>query len=354
MCNSPLHQFLVDLPKCEHHVHIEGTMSAKLLFELAEKNSVTLPKDDPAFKSSESLESRYENWKNLDDFLHYFFIGFSVLITESDFELLTYDHLQNVYGQGVRHTEIFFDPQMHIERGISYATVIAGMTRGRQRAMEEFGNLTVEFIPCLVRHLPVPSALSMLDEVVKAGHFADGTVLGFGMSSTEKGMHPSLFAPVYDAAKQASITNLTAHCGEEGPAAYVRDGISQLGITRVDHGRRAVEDDELIEQLARDGTMLTLCPWSNLVLQGIEKIEDLPVRRFLDAGVRFSINSDDPGYQGGDLLRSFCAVQEAFDLSVDEWVTISENAISGSWCSDDRKNSLRAGLKDVVDAWGKA
>ena len=326
-------------------------MSAELLFELAAKNSITLPQDDPAFKSPESLAARYDNWKNLDDFLHYFFIGFSVLNTESDFELLTYDHLEKVHKLGVRHTEIFFDPQVHMDRGIPYKTVIAGMTQARQRAEERFENLSVEFIPCLVRHLPVPSALSMLDEIVRAGHFDDGQVLGFGMSSTEIGMHPSLFAPVYDAAKKAGVARLTAHCGEEGPAAYVRDGISQLGIIRVDHGRRAVEDDELIEQLARDRTMLTLCPWSNLVLQGIEKIEDLPIRIFLDAGVMFSLNSDDPGYQGGNLLRSFCAVQEGFNLTVNEWATITENAISGSWCSESRKDGLRATLKDVVDAW---
>ncbi|KAL6817610.1 adenosine deaminase [Trichoderma camerunense] len=351
MCNDKLHGFLHALPKCEHHVHIEGTISPELLFSLASKNEISLPSDDPAFESPATLLTRYQNFTSLDDFLHYYFIGFSVLLGVSDFEALTYDYLSLAYSQKVYHAEIFFDPQAHISRGVPYQTVIAGMNAAKKRAAVDFPKLSVEFIPCLLRHLPVPSGHGLLTELLESGHFFDGTLVGFGMSSTELGMHPSLYKDVYEAAQSAGIVNLTAHYGEEGPADYVKDALSILGVGRIDHGRRSIEDAELIAQLAESNTMLTLCPISNVVLKGVDRMHDLPIREFLDANVRFSINSDDPAYFGGYILENYCAVQEAFGLAVDDWGKIARGAIAGSWCSPIRKEQLLQEVDDVMRQW---
>lgn len=351
MCKTPLHDFLCALPKCEHHLHIEGTLSPELLFELAADNSITLPSDDPAFTSTETLHERYRGFTSLDDFLHYYFIGFSVLITQSDFERLTYAYLKKSYAQGLRHAEIFFDPQAHTDRGITYETVISGMTAAKAKAAVELPEMSVAYIPCVVRHLPVAHGLEMLKSVVDAGHFQDGTVTGFGLSSTELNMHPSIFKPIYDAARDAGVKNLTAHYGEEGPAAYVDAAISELGVGRIDHGRRVAEDDDLVARLAETKMLLTLCPISNVVLRGVNAVSELPIRKLLDAGVHFSINSDDPAYFAGDLLENYCAVQEAFNLSVAEWERIARVSIDGSWCDDDRKAVLHNMVGEAIKGW---
>ncbi|CRK22645.1 hypothetical protein BN1708_003584 [Verticillium longisporum] len=191
----------------------------------------------------------------------------------------------------------------------------------------------------------------MLDEIVTTGHFDDGTLIGFGMSSSEAPYPPTLFSSVYDAARAAGIQNLTAHAGEEGPPSFVSSALADLGVLRIDHGRRAAEDDALLAQLARDKTMLTLCPVSNVVLRGAARLADLPIRKFLDAGVRFSINSDDPAYFGGYILENYCAVHDAFDLSVDEWAGVAMGAVEGSWCDEARKAVLRAEVEQVVGEW---
>ncbi|KAG7125815.1 Adenine deaminase like protein [Verticillium longisporum] len=283
--------------------------------------------------------------------LQYYYTGFSVLLTTDDFADLAYAYLAIAHAQSVRHAEVFFDPQAHTSRGVSYVTVIEGLSTARRRAAVDFPQLSVAFVPCLLRHLPVPSAHSMLDEIVTAGHFDDGTLIGFGMSSSEAPYPPTLFSSVYDAARAAGIQNLTAHAGEEGPPSFVSSALADLGVLRIDHGRRAAEDDALLAQLARDKTMLTLCPVSNVVLRGAARLADLPIRKFLDAGVRFSINSDDPAYFGGYILENYCAVHDAFDLSVDEWAGVAMGAVEGSWCDEARKAVLRAEVEQVVGEW---
>ncbi|CAH0044604.1 unnamed protein product [Clonostachys solani] len=340
MCKSTLHSFLQALPKCEHHVHIEGTLTPEMLFSLAAKNGIELPSDDPAFASPSSLRLRYQKFTSLDDFLRYFFIGFEVLLTTSDFEVLTYEHLKNAYSQTVRHTEVFFDPQVHIARGVSYQTMLSGMNTARERAARDFPQMSVAFIPCLVRHLPASSAHDLASEILSHGHLEDATLVGFGISSTEAGRHPSLYSSVYATLRQAGVENLTAHYGEEGPSEYVAAAISDLGVKRIDHGRRAIEDPSLVRRLVDAKVMLTVCPISNVVLRGVQEIKDLPIRQFLDSGVRFSINSDDPAYFGGSLLDNYCTIQEAFDLSMPDWKVIVRNSVEGSWCSDDRKMDL--------------
>ncbi len=350
MCNTPLHSFLEALPKCEHHIHLEGSLEPELLFELAAKNGITLPvSDDPAFKSASSLRRRYGAFKNLDDFLEYYYIGMSTLVDGSDFENLAFTYFSKAASQGVRHAEVFFDPQAHTGRGIELVTLVQGFKRAQVRANTELG-ITTELIMCLLRHLPLSEAIGSVNQAQEAGYFEDGTLAGMGMDSSEIQFPPPLWADLYEEAKRAGIRR-TVHAGEEGPAEYMTQALDILDVHRIDHGLRVFEDDVLVSRLAESKTLLTMCPLSNVKLRCIDTIDSFPLRKLLDAGVRFSINSDDPAYFGGYILENYCALQEVFNLSIPEWEQISKGAVMGSWCNEERKIQLLAEIEGIVHEW---
>lgn len=347
MCNTKHHALLHDLPKCEHHLHIEGSLSPALLFRLAAANDVPLPDTDidPSFVSPESLTERYERFTSLNDFLHYYFIGMSVLITTSDFESLAYEYFTRANADGVVHAEIFFDPQAHTHRGIAYSTVVAGLSAAQERAEKDFG-ITSKLIMCFLRHMSETDADVAYQEAVSLGHFSDGTLAGIGLDSSEVGFPPEIFRELFGAAAEAGIRR-TAHAGEEGDASYISRALDICKTQRIDHGIRLVEDEALLKRVAREKLLVTICPLSNVRLRCVTKVAELPLRRFLDEGVRFSINSDDPAYFGGYILDNYCAVQEAFGLSLEEWKFIATSAIEGSWCEDDRKKQILT----MVEEW---
>ncbi|KAH8906697.1 adenosine deaminase [Coniochaeta sp. PMI_546] len=360
MCKSPLHNFLTRLPKCEHHLHIEGSLSPELLFSLSAKNSIPLPpvSEDPSFASPEALNERYARFSSLDDFLAYYYIGMRVLITASDFSELAYAYLAGAVRDGnLRHAEVFFDPQAHLARGVAIETVVEGLLDGKRRAEAEFahrsrsggpGRLTVLLIPCLLRHLPVEDSAACFELMRDRGYFASGDLAGLGLCSTELAKPPENWAGIFAAAGEAGIRR-TAHAGEEGPAGYVVDALDRLGATRIDHGVRAAEDEAVMERLARDGVLLTVCPMSNVRLKGVSRIEHVPIRKFLEKGVRFSINSDDPAYFEGYIQDNYCAVQDAFGLTAEEWRTIATNAVEGSWCDEARKREILDEIAELFD-----
>ncbi|KAF2719721.1 adenine deaminase Dea2 [Polychaeton citri CBS 116435] len=332
-------EFLRSLPKCEHHMHVEGALTPELLFTLAKNNSVALPSDDPAFASPATLKDRYTRFDCLDDFLHYYYIGMSVLITAADFEALAWDYFQHAAADGVVHAEIFFDPQAHLGRGVRYDTLLAGFQAARRRAAQEL-QLTSELICCFLRHLPAADCLSTFELAEVQAGFERGDVVGIGLDSSELDFPPELFEELYRRAGEKGL-KLTAHAGEEGPSGYIETALDRLGVSRIDHGIRLADDDALLDRIVAQETMLSVCPWSNLLLRCTDDIAKLPIRKFLDKGVRFSINSDDPAYFGNHyILDNYVAVQDAFDLSVEEWRKICAAGIDGSWCSAERKTEM--------------
>jgi adenosine deaminase len=347
MCKSPLHPLLTALPKCEHHLHLEGTLSPEFEFELARKNNIKLPEDDPAFSSSATLLDRYSHFTSLDDFLHYYWVGMSVLQTPADFESLAMNYFTKASSDGVHHAEVFFDPEAHTSRGIEYQAVVTGFHTACRRAEKELG-ITTKLIICVLRHFPVQSAKDTFDVSLSAGHFSDGTLAGLGISSTELGKPPIHWEGIFTAANDAGIRR-TAHAGEEGPPSFIKDALDILHAERIDHGRTLAEDPELMKRVAEENVLITLCPISNICLKGVANMGEMPIRKFLDAGVRFSVNSDDPAYFGGYILDNYCAVQEEFDLSLDEWQLIASNSIDGSWCSHERKQELHQAVKRTID-----
>jgi adenosine deaminase len=349
MCKEGFDSFLRALPKVEHHLHLEGTLEPDLLFQLAAINSTKLPHDDEAFRSEATLIARYKQFTSLDDFLHYYYIGMSVLITSSDFEKLAWHYFQRASLDGVKHAEVFFDPQAHISRGINYDTVLNGFTAAKERAEKELG-ISVYLIACFLRHLPVAQSLLLFDDPEIQKGFSDGRVIGIGLDSSESGFPPKLFKEIFEKAKELNIRR-TAHAAEEGPPQNIISSLDDIYVERIDHGLKATHDDEVMARIVRDNILLTLCPVSNVLLRCVPTIKDVPIRKFLAAGVKFSLNSDDPAYFGAYILEVYIAVQEAFQLSVKEWETICKNGIEGSWCSDNRKVELLSELESVIGNW---
>ncbi|KAF2672622.1 adenosine deaminase [Microthyrium microscopicum] len=346
MCKSALHPLICALPKVEQHIHLEGALEPDLLFSLAAKHGIKLLADDAAFTSEQALRDRYLRFTSLDDFLGYYYIGMSVLRESVDFCELAWRYFQRAAKDGVRHAEVFFDPQAHLSRGIDYNTMLQGFVDAKKRAEDEL-HMSVNIIACFLRHLPVADSLAVFDNADVQASFRDGRVVGIGLDSSENDFPPVMFKEIYDKARDLNVRR-TAHAGEEGPAQNIASALDNLGCQRIDHGLRLAEDPVLMKRVADEGFLLTLCPVSNILLRCVPSMKEVPIRKFLDAGVKFSLNSDDPAYFGAYILDTYCAVQEAHNLSVKDWETICTNGIQGSWCSDERKNELMGELRTVI------
>lgn len=333
-----MHKFLCGLPKVEHHIHIEGSLAPATLFKLAKENGIRLPQDDPAYTSEETLSERYKHFSNLDDFLHYYYIGMSVLLSAKDFEDLAWAYFLKAHSQGVMHAEVFFDPQAHTDRGVEVSAVLQGLQSAQKRAEHELG-LSSELICCFLRHLPQASALDLLRKTEIEQGLRDGGIRAVGLDSSENAFPPEMFREAFDQARQMGA-HLTAHAGEEGPCENIAKSLDLLHCERIDHGVRLVEDPKLMDRVASLGTLLTMCPLSNVALGSFKHVSEAPIKTWLDKGVRFSINSDDPAYLGGYIQENYDAVQDAFHLTSKDWKRIVSVSIEGSWCSKGRKHEM--------------
>lgn len=342
-CNEHMSDFLRELPKCEHHVHLEGTLEPNLLFQLAKRNEITLPESFPT--SVEACNERYDNFADLQDFLDHYYIGMGVLINEQDFYDLAFEYFTKAHADGCLHSEVFFDPQGHVERGIHLDTVVSGFDRACKEANTQFGT-TNKLIMCLLRHLPAQSGLDSIEQAHK--HFKSGTIHGLGLDSSEKPFPPALFEECYKlVAEHHPSVGFTAHAGEEGDHTYINDAIEILNVSRIDHGVNLKQSAELMSKLASNQTMLSMCPLSNVKLQVVKDVGELPIALFLENNIPFSLNSDDPAYFGGYILDNYIAVHTRFGFSIDQWCKISINGINGSWCHEERKSELRSKVSDV-------
>jgi adenosine deaminase len=320
------------LPKCELHVHIEGTLEPELMLALARRNGIELP-----YPSAEALRSAYR-FNNLQDFLDLYYQGMSVLVTEQDFYDLACAYLERAHADNVRHVEMFFDPQGHTSRGIAFATVVDGLTRAIADCRARLG-IDAALIMCFLRHLDEADAERMLDTALA---FRD-RIIGVGLDSTERDNPPGKFRQVFRRARDAGF-HLTAHAGEEGPASYVWEALDVLGVSRIDHGNRALDDPALVQRLARQRTPLTVCPLSNLRLKVVHDLAQHPLRRMLEKGLVASVHSDDPAYFGGYIGQNYAAVSQALDLTRDEVAAVVRNGVHGSWMPAAQKEAALADI----------
>jgi adenosine deaminase len=307
------------LPKAELHIHIEGSLEPEMMFELARRNGVELPYDDV-----DAIRAAYD-FSCLQDFLDLYYQGMSVLLTEQDFHDLTWAYLQRCRADNVVHTEIFFDPEGHTERGVAFETVFEGIWSALQRGQEELG-ISSRVIMCFLRHLDEASAFATLEQAMP---YLD-RIEGVGLDSSEVGHPPNKFLSVFRRAAELGLKRV-AHAGEEGPPEYVYQALDGLGVDRIDHGNRSLEDDALVERLADQQVPLTVCPQSNLRLAVVDRMSDHPIRRMLDAGLKATVNSDDPAYFGGYVNDNFNALIDALDLTRDEMLTLVRNSFEASF-----------------------
>lgn len=323
------------LPKAELHVHIEGTLEPAMMLELAERNGLRLP-----YASLAEIEAAYD-FSCLQDFLDLYYAGMSVLVTAEDFHDLAWAYFRRAQADNVRRVEFFFDPQGHTARGVAFATVMEGLLSAQERAERELG-MSIAPILCFLRHLPESDAFATL----AAAEPWRERILGIGLDSSELGHPPEKFMRVFAEARRRGY-RLVAHCGEEGPADYVRDGLDLLAIDRIDHGNRALDDPALVRRIADAGLALTVCPLSNLRLCVVDDMRAHPLRRMLQAGLKATVNSDDPAYFGGYVNDNYRAVRQALDLSAEEIVTLARHSIEASFMDGTEKAALLSRFEDA-------
>lgn len=329
---------LIDaLPKTELHLHIEGTLEPEMMLALAKRNGIELP-----YASVDEVRAAYE-FNNLQDFLDVYYQGMSVLIVERDFYDLTWAYLEKVHGQGVRHAEIFFDPQAHMERGVSFETALGGITTALEAAHKEMG-MSSKLIMCFLRHLPEEAAFEALECACKHKEH----IFGVGLDSSEAGRPPELFSRVFAEARAQGFVAV-AHAGEEGPAAYVETALDDLKVQRVDHGNRAFENPALIARMVHEQTPMTMCPLSNLRLRGIERLDQHPVKKALKAGLLVTVNSDDPSYFGGYVNDNYKQVAKAVGLDASEVIQLAKNSFAASFIPDTEKQKGLDAIESCVD-----
>ena len=322
--------FIQSLPKAELHLHLEGSLEPEMLMRLASRNKVSVP-----FRSVEEVRAAY-HFRELQDFLDIYYQGMNVLRVEEDYFDLTVAYLERAAADGTVHVEVFYDPQRHTSRGVPFSTVTDGILAGLAHGREKLG-ITSLLIMCILRHLPEDDGFIALRQA--ESYIADGRIAGLGLDSSERGNPPGKFQRLFAAAGAAGL-KLVAHAGEEGPADYVADAIDLLKIDRIDHGNRALEDPVLVHRLAERGIAFTVCPLSNLRLGGVATLEQHPLKRMLRAGLKATVNSDDPAYFGGYLLDNFVAVADALELSEEELVSLVRNSIAGSFLDEPEKRKF--------------
>ncbi len=325
MTATTLADFIKGLPKAELHLHIEGSLEPELLFELAQRNQIPLK-----YKSVDELRKAYQ-FSNLQEFLDIYYEGANVLREEQDFYDLTWAYLTKVKEQGVVHTEIFFDPQTHTDRGILFATVINGINRALQDGHDKLG-ISSRLIMCFLRHLDEAAAFKTLNEALD---YKD-LIVAVGLDSSEKGNPPSKFERVFAKAREEGFLTV-AHAGEEGPAEYVDEALKLLKVFRIDHGNASINDEKVTELLVKKQIPLTVCPLSNLSLQVVKDMKQHPLKTLLESGLMVTVNSDDPAYFGGYINENYLAVTEALGLSRADLVQLAKNSIKGSLLSEKEK-----------------
>jgi adenosine deaminase len=317
------------LPKAELHLHIEGTLEPELAFELAARNGVPLP-----YATVGDLRAAYD-FKDLQSFLDLYYELTAVLRTERDFEDLADAYLARAAAQGVRHAEIFFDPQAHTRRGVALGTVVEGLWRALGRSEDSHG-VSTRLIMCFLRDESAESAL----ETLRAAEPYLDRIAGVGLDSAEAGHPPAKLREVYEAAAALGLRRV-AHAGEEGPPEYIRQALDVLGVERVDHGLRCLEDPELVARLARERIPLTLCPLSNVRLRAVDTLADHPLPALLDAGLLCTVNSDDPAYFGGYVGDTFDAVRDTLGLTEDRLRELARNSFLAAFLDHDEERRAR-------------
>jgi adenosine deaminase len=327
------------MPKAELHIHIEGSLEPELIFALAQRNGVALP-----YANVQALRDAYA-FTDLQSFLDIYYAGASVLLKEQDFFDMGMAYFSRAAADHVVHSELFFDPQTHTDRGVPFESVINGLTRACDTAKAKLG-VSGSLILCFLRHLSEQAAFATLEQALP---YRD-RFIGVGLDSSESGHPPEKFAAVFEKCRQHGL-HLVAHAGEEGPPAYIWSALDVLHVQRIDHGVRCLEDPALVARLAAERVPLTVCPLSNVKLCVYPTMAHHKLGALLDAGLCATVNSDDPAYFGGYIGQNFV---DAFDalpqLTVRHAYQLASNSFEASFVTDELKKKWTLALDQAFEA----
>ena len=322
---SEIIELIKKVPKAELHLHIEGSLEPELMIRLAKRNKIKIP-----FGSVDEIKTAY-NFHNLQSFLDIYYQGAKVLISEQDFFDLTWAYLLKSKKDNVVHTEIFFDPQTHTDRGIKFDLVINGIHRAILKAEKELG-ISSKIIMCFLRHLDELSAFKTLDQALTH----KDKIIGVGLDSSEVGYPPNKFERVFNKAISEGFLTV-AHAGEEGPSEYIWEALNLLKVKRIDHGVQCLQDKKLVKKLLDDQIPLTVCPLSNIKLCVFKKLQDHNLKKLLNNGLMVMVNSDDPAYFGGYVNKNLIEIQAALNLSMSDVKTLIINSFKSSFLKEEKK-----------------
>ena len=318
-------EFIKKSPKAELHLHIEGTLEPEQMFALAKRNNINIP-----FKSIDEVKKAY-NFSNLESFLKTYYEGAKVLIKEQDFFDITWAYVLKCKEDNIVHTEIFFDPQTHTNRGISFDIVINGIYKALQKAEKEF-DLSFKIIMCFLRHLDEEEGFKILDQAL----IHKDKIYGIGLDSSETDNPPNKFEKLFKKAIEYGFITV-AHAGEEGPPEYIWEALNLLNVKRIDHGVQCLKDKKLVEKLSKNQIPLTVCPLSNIKLRVFNELKEHNLKKMLDKKLMVMVNSDDPAYFGGYLNKNLIETQLALNLSKDEVRTLLVNSFKSSFLNEEKK-----------------
>ena len=325
MNNISILEFIKKSPKAELHLHIEGTLEPEQMFSFAKRNNVQIP-----FRNISEAKKAY-NFSNLESFLKIYYEGAKVLLKEKDFFELTWAYALKCKEDNIVHTEIFFDPQTHTNRGICFDVIINGIYKALKKAEKEF-SLSFKIIMCFLRHLSEEESFKILDQAL----VHKDKIFGVGLDSSEMGNPPKKFKKLFKKAAENNFISV-AHAGEEGPPEYMWEALNILNVKRIDHGVQCLKDEKLVEKLSTNQIPLTVCPLSNIKLRVFDKLYDHNLKKMLDKKLMVTINSDDPAYFGGYLNQNLIETQEALNLSFEDIKTLLINSFKSSFLSEERK-----------------
>jgi adenosine deaminase len=331
-------ELLSQMPKAELHIHIEGSLEPEMMFEFASRNGVRL-----RYGSVEEVRHAYD-FADLQSFLDLYYEGTRVLLHGRDFYELTLAYLRKAASQGVRHAEIFFDPQAHTSRGVAFETAITGIRRALLEGRRRLG-VSSHLILCFLRHLSAEEATETLRRALPY----KGWIVGVGLDSSEVGHPPEGFRAVFEEAARHGFRRV-AHAGEEGPPEYVRQALDELRAERIDHGVRCMEDPGLVRRLREEQVPLTVCPLSNVRLRVFPSVEEHPVKRMLEEGLRVTVNSDDPAYFGGYVADNYSAVRDGLGFAREDFRAVVENSFLASFLGEGEKRNHLEELASYFEA----
>ena len=331
MMIPPMKRFIHELPKAELHIHIEGSLEPELMFEIAQRNGITLPYD-----SIKDIRNAY-NFTDSQAFWKIYYQGLCVLHHEADFYDLTWAYLKKAHSQNIRHAEIFFDPLAHTNRGVPFKTVIQGMQRALQQAQQQF-NLSSKLIMIFPPHINAETAMDMLEEAIL---FKDW-IIGIGLDLSPESGHPlKKFTTVFERARDQGFFTV-AHCANTDD---IWQALEYLKVSRIDHGIRCIEDPQLVAKLTVAQVPLTVCPLSNVKMGVFKTLNDHNIKHLFDSGLCVTINSDDPSYCGGYLSDNFIAIEKTFHFSHNDLYQLAKNAFQASFLNQAEKQTLLSDLE---------